>query len=84
MMIDSFKQMVVYYSDYLHTCLHGRAAAAEECKAKAEREAAAAATKVTRHEQQLNELYDLCNTQQGGFLCGTSGKACHASMPWLK
>jgi hypothetical protein len=42
-----------------------RADAAEEAKAAAEREAAAAASKVARHEQQLNELYDLCNTQQG-------------------
>lgn len=46
-----------------------RASAAEQACAKAEREATTAATKVARHEQQLNELYDLCTSQQGARHC---------------
>ncbi len=40
-------------------------AALTEANARLEREAAAAATHTAHQEQQLNELYELCTSQQG-------------------
>lgn len=47
--------------------LESRVEATEAGRAKAEREAAAAKDRVVQQDKQLEELYELCTTLQGGL-----------------
>ncbi len=50
--------------------LEGELAALTEVKGRCEREAASASNRARHLEQQLNELYELCTSQQGTLRTG--------------
>ena len=54
--------------------LEGQVSALKAQAARLEREAAAAVTRASQHEKQLEELYELCQSQQGKQFIASDGE----------